>query len=132
MSHSSGRRTVSSWVSVRSSVTATAEEARATVRPFRSTIRETTSTSAAAPDVLTTEVSTRTRPRSAEISGVVTRVPQRATCTGSVITRRASRYMPLPEYQRLLGSWFRTLTASTFSVTPSVCTSPVRSKAKPV
>jgi hypothetical protein len=28
--------------------------------------------------------------------------------------------MPLPEYQRLLGSWLRTWTAMTFAVLPSV------------
>jgi hypothetical protein len=40
--------------------------------------------------------------------------------------------MPLPEYQRLLGSWFWTFTAMTFGVLPSVWTSLVRSTAKPV
>jgi hypothetical protein len=39
--------------------------------------------------------------------------------------------MPLPEYQRLVGSWFCTLTATTLGV-PSVCTIGVRSNAKPV
>lgn len=40
--------------------------------------------------------------------------------------------MPLPEYQRLLGSRFCTLTAITFSVVPSAWSRSVRSKAKPV
>lgn len=40
--------------------------------------------------------------------------------------------MPLPEYQRLLGSWLRTWTAMTFSVLPSVWSRSVRSKANPV
>jgi hypothetical protein len=40
--------------------------------------------------------------------------------------------MPLPEYQRLLGSWFCTFTATTFSVVPSVCARSVRSRANPV
>ncbi len=39
--------------------------------------------------------------------------------------------MPLPEYQRLLGSLFCTLTAITFGVAP-VCARVVRSTLKPV
>jgi hypothetical protein len=73
------------------SATVTVEVARATVRPPGSTTRDLTSTSLAVPDSFTTDVRTRTTARSAVMSGVVTYVPQRSTCTGSVTTRRASR-----------------------------------------
>ncbi len=48
-------------------------------------------------------------------------------CTGFVTVRCTWRVMPLPEYQRLLGSAFCTTTASTFGV-PSVWTALVMSK----
>lgn len=90
-SHNRGSVTVSSWVSVAWSDTAAVLVARATVRPSGPVIRDSTWTSAPAPDSFTTVVATRTSARPAVTSGVVTYVPQRATCTGSVTTSRASR-----------------------------------------
>lgn len=91
MSHNRGSGTASSWVSVALCPTVIVVAVRATVRPRGSLIRERISTGPAVPDSSTTEVRTRTLAPSAVISGVVTWVPQRSTCTGSVTTRRASR-----------------------------------------
>ena len=55
-------------------------------------------------------------------SGVVTVVPQRAMCSGLATVRCTWRVIPLPEYQRLLGSWFWTTMASTLGVWPSAWT----------
>lgn len=59
--------------------------------------------------------------------GVVTNVPCRAMCTGPVTVRCTSRWMPLPEYHRLLGIGLVAWRAITFGVFPSVWTWPVRS-----
>ncbi len=115
-----------------SAPTVTVDVPRATVRPSGSTTVDLTSARLASPDAFTALVRARTSARSFPISGVVTWVPQRWTWTGSVTTRRASRWMPLPEDQRLLGSRFRTSTAMTFGVVPSVCSRSVRSRANPV
>ncbi len=90
-SHIRGLVTVSSWVSFASSATRAVEAARATVRPSASLTADRISTSRAVPDAFTTDVSTRTTARSSLTRGVVTYVPQRRTCTGSVTTRRTSR-----------------------------------------
>jgi hypothetical protein len=73
------------------SATETVVAVRATVRPPASLIRDRTSASRGVPVSFTTEVRTSTSARSSVMSGIVTYVSQRATCTGSVPTRRASR-----------------------------------------
>lgn len=82
---------MSSWVSDAASVTSTVEAVRATVRPSASFTADRISTSRAVPVAFTTDVRTRTTALSPLTRGVVTYVPQRRTCTGSVTTSRASR-----------------------------------------
>ncbi|CAM5286432.1 hypothetical protein SCYAM73S_08185 [Streptomyces cyaneofuscatus] len=82
---------MSSWVSVAASVTSTVEAARATVRPSRVLDRRPDLDLASGAEAFTTDVSTRTTALPSLTCGVVTYVPHRRTCTGSVTTRRASR-----------------------------------------
>ena len=69
---------------------------------------------------------------SVDTFGVVTKTPSRVMWTGSVTVSHTLRVMPLPEYQRLLGSLFWTTTARTLGVTPSVWTTLLMSRPKPV